>query len=331
MQMKKSLFGFTAKVAMAVLAVCSFVLTSCYEKTPIAMTPSEYYVVGTVYAYDAETEGYTVLSGASVTLDGKAVSNPFNEKLGGYASEVTVMATAEGYKPGKITKKITKLADYNQTSVTSVDLVLVPADYVFEVGTPVVVADMTAEEVAAAFEIEEGEISVTDEGKVQVHTHYCLDSDLHANLHMNFHANHANGVTNNPYLATAYHYIGYISADVEDAELRNATTAALNTKYVGTVYADFAANTNNVEVSVLLNANSEMSLAGYCVCRDFTVWAVPFNVDGTEVEVLALQSDATTIQPIAGDSHDNHNNHDNHVHANHSGATAWGGGAGDAE
>ena len=54
MQMKKSLFGFSAKVAMAVLAVCSFVLTSCYEKTPVAKTPSEYYVVGTVYSVDAD-------------------------------------------------------------------------------------------------------------------------------------------------------------------------------------------------------------------------------------------------------------------------------------
>ena len=47
--MKKSFFGFSAKVAMAVLAVCSFVLTSCYEKSPGAKTPTEYHVIGSVY------------------------------------------------------------------------------------------------------------------------------------------------------------------------------------------------------------------------------------------------------------------------------------------
>ena len=92
MQMKKSFFGFSAKVAMAVLAVCSFVLTSCYEKSPVAKTPTEYYVIGSVY--DAVTGD--VISGANVTLDGKSVSSTFNVKLSGYVPSVTVTAKAEG-------------------------------------------------------------------------------------------------------------------------------------------------------------------------------------------------------------------------------------------
>ena len=100
--MKKSFFGFSAKVAMAVLAVCSFVLTSCYEKSPIAKTPSEYHVVGSVY--DAETG--KVISDAKVTLDGQSVSSTFNIKLSGYVSSVTVAATAEGYLPGSRTVAI---------------------------------------------------------------------------------------------------------------------------------------------------------------------------------------------------------------------------------
>ena len=84
--MKKSFFGFSAKVAMAVLAVCSFVLTSCYEKSPVAKTPSEYHVVGSVY--DAETG--KVITEAKVTLDGKSVSSTFNMKLSSYVPSVTV-------------------------------------------------------------------------------------------------------------------------------------------------------------------------------------------------------------------------------------------------
>ena len=100
--MKKSFFGFSAKVAMAVLAVCSFVLTSCYEKSPVAKTPSEYHVVGSVY--DAETG--KVITEAKVTLDGKSVSSTFNMKLSSYVPSVTVAATAEGYLPGSRTVSI---------------------------------------------------------------------------------------------------------------------------------------------------------------------------------------------------------------------------------
>jgi hypothetical protein len=60
------------------------------------------------------------------------------------------------------------------------------------------------------------------------------------------------------------------------------------------------------------------------------------------MNIIALQAVSTHVSPIVGDCHDNHDNHDNHVngdkhdnhhnnHDNHSGATAWGGGAGDAE
>ena len=109
--MKKSFFGFSAKVAMAVLAVCSFVLTSCYEKSPVAKTPTEYHVIGSVY--DAVTGD--VISGANVTLDGKSVSSTFNVKLSGYVPSVTVTATAEGYMPGARTVTIAKTGKTEKT------------------------------------------------------------------------------------------------------------------------------------------------------------------------------------------------------------------------
>ena len=102
--MKKSFFG----LFLAVMAVCSLALTSCHEKDPKVETPSEYYVVGSVY--DAETG--SVISNATVTLDGVAVSSTFKVKLNSYVPSVTVAASAEGYVAASRTVSIDKLAEF---------------------------------------------------------------------------------------------------------------------------------------------------------------------------------------------------------------------------
>lgn len=359
--MKKSLFGFSAKVAMAVLAVCSFVLTGCYEKTPVAKTPSEYYVVGTVYSVDADGN-YAKISGATVTVDGKSVSNPFEVKLDGYKSSVVVTASAEGYVQGSRTVAITKLADYNQSSVTNADLVLVkvpvtpedpeqPEDPSVEIGDITKATGFDADAVAELFAIEGVDGVYSDEkGKVQVYTHYSLDTDLHANRHANFHGNHVNhtnGVTNEPLFVEDSLYVGSIFSFEETEELYGEILTLfamidLNTTFAGTVYADFQKEGNSVPYAIVLNRDGSLCVAGFCICREFTLWSLPFSVDGVEMNVMALQSNATIVSPITADIHDNHDNHDNHDihdnhdnhhnnHTNHGGATAWGGGAGDAE
>lgn len=332
--MKKSFFGFSAKVAMAVLAVCSFVFTSCYEKTPIAKTPTEYHVIGSVY--DAETG--KVITDAKVTLDGKSVSSTFNVKLSGYVSSVTVSATAEGYMPGSRTVSIQKMDEYNQVSVTSVDLALVKVDVEEPSLELKEVVDGKALNLDAAavkdlFAINFGEVEV-NEGKVEVFAHYSFDSDLHANLHMNFEGEHANGVTNEPYFVEDSLYIGFIAdmsevvAGYED-DAKVACITELNTVYAGAAYADFAKS--YVPFATLLNRNGELSMGGYCVCKDFNLVGFVFTFDGEEMNVVALQSASTHISPIVADTHDNHDNHDNHNnhHNNHGhgGATAWGGGS----
>ena len=342
--MKKSLFGFSAKVAMAVLAVCSFVLTSCYEKTPVAKIPSEYYVVGTVYGIDAEGN-QTVLTGAKVTVDGKSVSNPFEVKLDGYKASVEVSATAEGYVAGKRNVTISKVGEFNQTSVTGADLVLVkvaetpevPA--VLEIGAPVA-ASMTVEEVKATFGISYGEVSVGSEGLVEVCMHYAFDADMHANAHVNFggeHLNHTNGITTQPYLVEDSLYVGYVlnatevaEENMDELEYAISKNEKINTVCAGTDYSAF--KNSFVPFAVLINQD-EMAIAGYCVCKDFVLYEVPVTVGEASMTAYVLQAKATQVTPIYADSHDNHDNHDNHHnnHANHSGATAWGGGAGDAE
>ena len=352
--MKKSFLGFGAKVAMAVLAVCSFVLTGCYEKTPVAKTPSEYYVIGTVYGIDADGN-YKLLNNATVMVDGKAVSNPFNVKLDTYKTTVAVSAKADGYVAGSRTVAITKLAEFNQVSTTNADLVLVPvtseepeqpSEPELELGEKSPAQGMTAEAIAAMFNIKGAdEVLAGENGLVEVCAHYSFDSDMHANRHENFdgHVNHTNGVTHEAKFVEDSSYVGFISkvdAGLADyAEIvQYACITDLNSPYAGTVYNDFKKAGNSVPFATVLNRDGGLCLAGYCVCKEFTLWTIPFKVDGVEMNVLALQADRTVITPLEALNHDHHDNHDNHGnqgnhdnHGHHNGGTAWGGGAGDVE
>ncbi|MBR6540638.1 MAG: hypothetical protein IKT74_03830, partial [Bacteroidales bacterium] len=123
----------------------------------------------------------------------------------------------------------------------------------------------------------------------------------------------------------------------------------INTICAGTEYSAF--KNSYIETAAVLNKNADAALAGYCVCRDFTLWSIPATYGEESYTAYVLVANATHITPITvdtHDNHDNHNNHDNHGnqgnhdnhdnhnnhhnnHGNHGGATAWGGGAGDAE
>lgn len=348
--MKKSLFVLT----MAVMAVCSFVFTSCYDKPVSPKVPSVYYVVGSVY--DAQTG--EVINNATVTLDGKAVSSTFNVKLDSYVPSVTVAASAEGYVPASRTVSIDKLDEYNQVSYTNADIALVKVqepdqpDQPSEPDTVVVVvgnhlagaAHMNAAAVRAMFGINHGEVVVGDKGLVEVFVHYgFVDSHLNVDVHTNIHANQVLGSTHEPYTVKDSTFSGYVwdyRGTEYVNELKSALNYALGTVNVGSKYADFAATAS--AFTEVLNQDGSMCLVGYCVCKDFTLWTVPVSIDGVEFSFMALQYDSTHVSPIVGDCHDNHDNHDNHVngdkhdnhhnnHNNHTGATAYGGGLGDAE
>ena len=68
--MKSKFFGNGAKLALAVLAVCGTLFTSCYEKAEVdeatKPAPAKYYIAGTIT--DATTG--QVLTTATVTLGG---------------------------------------------------------------------------------------------------------------------------------------------------------------------------------------------------------------------------------------------------------------------
>lgn len=323
--MKKTIFGL-----MAILAVCSFVLTSCYEKDPVKKNPSEYYVIGSVY--DAETGN--VISNATVTLDGKSVSSTFKVKLDAYVPSVTVSASAEGYVAVTRTVAIEKLNDYNQISYTSADVAMVKVGsddpQLVVVGMPVA-GGLDAETVKAHFGITAGDVTVGDKGLVEVHTHYAfIDNDLNVEANAQPLAS-----TNAPYTVNDLSYSGYIwdyAGEYQDL-IKRACNIGFQTVYVGTQYDDFAADAT--PFSAVLNKEGSLTLVGYCVCKDFTLWSVPVYMDGIEFDFMVLQAMSTHASPIVDshNNHDNHGNHDNH-HNNedgHTSATAFGGGVVDAE
>lgn len=103
MKMKSNLFGYSAKLALAVLAVCGTMFTSCYESDdadkislPGFGTP-EYYVAGTIT--DANTG--SLLSSATVTVDGANVvtdNATFKQKISSYTdAAIKVVVSANGY------------------------------------------------------------------------------------------------------------------------------------------------------------------------------------------------------------------------------------------
>ena len=101
MKMKSKFFGNGAKLALAVLAVCGTLFTSCYEKAEVdqATKPAEakYYIAGTIT--DATTG--QELTTAKVTLGDKSVTSSFNEQVNYKAEGYALVVSADGYYPVK--------------------------------------------------------------------------------------------------------------------------------------------------------------------------------------------------------------------------------------
>ena len=329
--MKKSFFGFTAKVAMAVLAVCSFVLTSCYEKP--APTPVEepvYYVVGTVY--DATTS--VAIADAKVTVNGSAVTvsnGSFTSKLSGPGA-VAVAAEAEGYVAVSRTVQVVAVGN-NQTSVTTADLAMVPV--VVEVPVPetgLLEGTLTLEDLIADFgfpentEIEEdGTIMVCEDFQIETH----LGHDAHIAEHWT-----------KPYLAKWDVYSGYITNfKNDDAVVVNVIDIASNqymqTAKAGKDFADFIVDVKEEE----LNPNGSKCLMGYHVCHMFEQHLLSYIYDGVHYEANLVKAVKTvmTEEWDVVDSHDTHDSHDSHdAHNSHNshnthGSSNAGGGEGIAE
>ena len=127
MKMKSKFFGNGAKLALAVLAVCGTLFTSCYEKAEVdqATKPAEakYYIAGTIT--DATTG--QELTTAKVTLGDKSVTSSFNEQVNYKAEGYALVVSADGYYPVKRQVYLNQVSD-GQTSVATVNVALVSVE-----------------------------------------------------------------------------------------------------------------------------------------------------------------------------------------------------------
>jgi hypothetical protein len=128
MKMKSKVFGYSAKLALAVLAVFGTMFTSCYEKDEIDTTtvaPAAYYVVGSI----SDGSNGQPLTTAIVKVDGTAVTLT----NGAFMLQVTasgahtVAVTADGYYDVTKTVYCVAVAD-GQTSVAVADIALFTPD-----------------------------------------------------------------------------------------------------------------------------------------------------------------------------------------------------------
>lgn len=338
--MKKSLFGLGAKVAMAVLAVCSFALTSCYEKsTPNVDQDPIYYVVGTVYNA-ATSEALD----AAVTVNGNAVtvtSGSFITKVSA-AGAVTVAAEADGFYPVSRTVQVAPAAK-NQISVSNADIAMLPIPEPEPEPEPlpdtdVVPGTLTAAELIDTFGFPE-DIEIDDEGKIVICRHEQVDThdahDAHALTPQDGHGFH---YTYGPYDVKAKMYSGYIwdfLAQNNDDIVKESlvviyANAELNSTKVGSKFKDF----NTEEKTFTVNEEGQGCLLCVYIHTTFTQWALTYVMDGVVYTANCVKADNTTVAPLY-DAHDNHDSHDNHFphhdgHDDH-GHTNAGGGAGDAE
>ena len=127
MKMKSKFFGNGAKLALAVLAVCGTLFTSCYEKAEVdeatKPAPAKYYIAGTIT--DATTG--QVLTTAKVTLGGESVGATFNKEVTYKAEGYSLEVSATGYYSVTRQVYLNQVSD-GQTSVATVDVALVSVE-----------------------------------------------------------------------------------------------------------------------------------------------------------------------------------------------------------
>ncbi len=132
MKMKSKLFGFGAKSALYLLAICGALFTSCYEKEEIDVTPpvvlpdAAYVIVGNVYfAKNGEP-----VANKTITIDGGTIQTDSNGafiKEGLTAGQHVVTVDLDGY--AKVARTVYLVAvQKGQTSLANVEVVLYDAN-----------------------------------------------------------------------------------------------------------------------------------------------------------------------------------------------------------
>lgn len=320
MQMKKFLSSLSAKVVLAI-AVCSTLLTACYEKAPVVI-PEEpadavYYLVGSIYngANSQQISGTVTLNGESQT------GTTFSFKLT-QPGTYTLTATAAGYMD--VTRSIVIVeVPKGQVSVNRADIALFDAN-----GLAVVAPsgsqkiDVTAADVQDVAEVfgmpsdvtaENGNLVLAKTNEINpVEDVLVADYDAYVGFIMNFEQSKA--------------------IDME-AYLARCISSAKAMPYAGSSFEGWATETQEKEV--LFPGKTAI---GYNVVHNFALNAYVIEYDGAEYTCATLEEVNSVISVVFGnDSHDDHEGDDSHGdnhgdgHGDGHGGTNAGGGAGDAE
>lgn len=329
--MKKLLFGLSAKVVLAI-AVCSTLLTACYEKAPVVIpdepTPAVYYLVGSLY--DGATS--KAISG-TVTVNGeKQTGSTFNFKISNPGT-YTLTATAEGYID--VTREIVVIAvPAGQVSVNRADVALFNADGIAvtppSASNKANLSDDDLDVLVSKFgvpadaKIENGNLVIEKETEIDPVEDECE-------------------VTYTNHLGFIMQYETDVKALDMEAYLARCIAQAKGLQYAGASFEGWPTETYAEDVQF-----PGKTAIGYEVKHVYTAWEYVIIYDGVEYTCGTLEQLHSVISMVFGkDSHDSHDNHggdDDHEgddshgdshdghddHNNHGGSNA-GGGAGDAE
>lgn len=179
MKMKSNVFGSSAKLALAVLAVCGTLFTSCYEKEGLDNLPAAYYVAGSI------TDGTSgqPIKNATVTIGGTevaATTGSFNHKVT-TTGFVTVTVKANDFFDTEKTVFVAPVSE-GQTYVAVADIALFNAASQttdpLQVITPVLTAAEKTKIATALSLPENAKIEETEDGLVAVYeTEFAATTD----------------------------------------------------------------------------------------------------------------------------------------------------------
>jgi len=313
MKMKSKLFGLSAKSALYLLAICSALFTSCYEKEEIDVTPpvvlpdAAYVIVGNVYfAKNGEP-----VANKTVTIDGGTIQTDSNGafiKEGLTAGQHVVTVDLDGY--AKVARTVYLVAvQKGQTSLANVEVVLYDANDVAD-SQPEQTAPGTP---AQAEELKGAVTSLVPGAAVTV--------DTNGNIVVT-ESNSVNVATGDNATVNIKVFTGF------NSNITPATTKALTPGEIWLASASKYLNrTYGLQVkliSYMIPGVSGKTITGFKQTSVLTTETLTFNgLTGT----VLYQGTANNyvIEPVY-QSHDSHDSHDGH-----GGSSNAGGGAGNAE
>ena len=317
MKMKSKLFGFGAKSALYLMAICGALFTSCYEKEEIdvdPVAPAAYYVIGSVSnGSNGQSMNATVtVDGVAVTLTNGAFIKKVDYKEAGYV----VAATADGFYPVTRTVYCVAVAE-GQTSTAVADIrlfdatsqvtpptgVQTPTEAQIEAVKNAVVASFTPE-VGPEATVGTSTTLINDDGTMTITTPIALKT-----------------TSVDPVDVTYSYYEGFDLAT--DITTRGVT-------FQQQFLANASAYLNRVYPLVKKTATTTLTgggltIIGYRLTYTIHFDDLIFNIDGINYGAIVSYMTHLKVVPTL-DSHDSHDSHDGH-----GGSSNAGGGAGTAE